>query len=109
MANQKPIDSNKKYTVQEYRERSQDVKTYALLRADGICELCDKPAPFIVGNGVPFLEVHHIFRLADDGPDLPKNVAALCPNCHREAHFGWKREKLKNSLYEKISLKNRYI
>jgi 5-methylcytosine-specific restriction protein A len=95
----------KKITVQEYKERSLLVKTYALLRSQGICELCEKPAPFITEKGAPFLEVHHIFRLADDGPDLPENVAALCPNCHREAHFSKNKVGLKDSLFEKILLK----
>ena len=95
----------KKITVQEYKERSLLVKTYALLRSQGICELCEKPAPFITEKGAPFLEVHHIFRLADDGPDLPENVAALCPNCHREAHFSKSRTTLKDDLFEKIRLK----
>ncbi|MFC1652495.1 HNH endonuclease [Planctomycetota bacterium] len=39
-----------------------------------------------------FLEVHHLFRLADDGPDIPDNVAAICPNCHRELHYGADRD-----------------
>jgi len=26
--------------------------------------------------------------LADDGPDDPRFVAGICPNCHREIHFG---------------------
>jgi 5-methylcytosine-specific restriction protein A len=87
-----------KLTVQEYKERSRLVKTYALLRANGVCELCKKPAPFVSEAGIPFLEVHHIFRLADDGPDTPENVAALCPNCHREAHFGKEKDYLKKKL-----------
>ncbi|OLU13203.1 hypothetical protein BVH01_22925 [Pseudomonas sp. PA1(2017)] len=44
-------------------------------------------APFVRPDGRAFLEVHHMTRLADDGPDLPANVAALCPNCHRRAHY----------------------
>jgi 5-methylcytosine-specific restriction protein A len=95
---QKTNQPRKRLTVQEYRERSLLVKTYALLRANGICELCQKPAPFVSDAGIPFLEVHHIFRLADDGPDDPENVAALCPNCHREAHFGINKEALKMKL-----------
>ncbi|MDB4619120.1 HNH endonuclease [bacterium] len=72
----------------EYFKRSKEVKQYALLRAKGKCESCSKPGPFFTKDREPFLEVHHIHRLADDGPDSIENVAALCPNCHREAHFG---------------------
>jgi 5-methylcytosine-specific restriction protein A len=94
--------SKKGISFQEYVKRSLDVKIYALLRAKGICELCESPAPFTNSKGKPFLEVHHIFRLADDGFDEPENVAALCPNCHKEAHFGTKNESIKEILVTKI-------
>jgi 5-methylcytosine-specific restriction protein A len=67
--------------------------------------MCNNGAPFIDANGLPFLEVHHIFRLADDGPDLPQNVAAICPNCHREAHYGERRDEIKDDLYRIIIAK----
>lgn len=49
-------------------------------------ELCENPAPFEDKQGIPYLEVHHIVWLANDGPDTIDNVAALCPNCHRRMH-----------------------
>jgi len=66
--------------------RNADVVIEVLERAKGICESCKSPAPFNkVTNGQPYLEVHHIVRLADDTID---NSIALCPNCHREKHYG---------------------
>lgn len=60
-----------------------------LTRARGTCERCDHPAPFLrVSDGTPYLEVHHIERLADGGEDTVENAIALCPNCHRKAHHG---------------------
>ena len=57
--------------------------------AEGDCQHCKMKAPFNrTTDGSPYLEVHHIQRLADDGPDTIENAIALCPNCHREAHFG---------------------
>jgi 5-methylcytosine-specific restriction protein A len=73
--------------------RSLAVKLYALKRATGFCLGCNKPAPFHTKRG-PFLEVHHVYRLADGGPDHPAAVIAICPNCHREVHFGLKGENL---------------
>jgi 5-methylcytosine-specific restriction protein A len=70
------------------RERKANVKAYALKRAAGICECCGTPAPFNDANGQPFLEVHHIHKLADNGLDMPDNVAAITPNCHRKIHYG---------------------
>lgn len=74
-------------TLAEYIARSERVRQYALIRASGNCELCGAVAPFRVLGGAAFLEVHHLFRLADGGPDEPGNVAALCPNCHRAVHL----------------------
>jgi 5-methylcytosine-specific restriction enzyme A len=71
-----------------YYQRSADVKAYVLARADGVCEGCDSPAPFVRKNGTPYLEPHHTRRVSDGGPDHPKWVAALCPNCHRKIHSG---------------------
>jgi 5-methylcytosine-specific restriction enzyme A len=33
-------------------------------------------------------EIHHVKLLADSGEDTVENAMALCPNCHRESHFG---------------------
>jgi 5-methylcytosine-specific restriction enzyme A len=62
------------------------VAEYAKRRADGICQLCNRPAPFKDRNGEPFLEIHHIVPLAQGGSDIIGNVVALCPNCHRKMH-----------------------
>ena len=89
----------------EYYTRSEAIKKYARWRAQGLCEMCGSFAPFCTKNDVPFLEVHHIHRLADDGPDLPENVAALCPNCHRELHLGAQSISLKEALLDTVSAK----
>ncbi|MDZ4688278.1 MAG: HNH endonuclease signature motif containing protein [Planctomycetaceae bacterium] len=69
-----------------YRARSLAIHKYVLARAAGDCEGCRAEAPFQRRDGTPFLEPHHTTRLADDGPDHPAHVIALCPNCHRRAH-----------------------
>jgi 5-methylcytosine-specific restriction enzyme A len=103
--NQGNIPVQPKRSLQQYRQASRLIKKYARLRASGICEWCDQPAPFFGTFGEPFLEVHYIFRLADDGPDSVVNVAAICPNCHREAHFGENLENLRQMLAKKIQEK----
>jgi 5-methylcytosine-specific restriction protein A len=82
--------------------RSATVRNYALVRANGMCELCDAPAPFLTASGRPFLEVHHILRLSDGGPDRPDKVAAICPNCHRSAHHAKDRNQINDELLEKV-------
>ncbi|WP_414675276.1 HNH endonuclease [Luteibacter sp.] len=93
----------------EYRKRSTEVRQYALLRACGICELCQNPAPFTCDGGLPYLEVHHLHRLADDGPDAPGNVAAICPNCHRAVHYAMNRLTLNMALAEAITEKEAVV
>ena len=69
-------------------DRNPDVVAEVLVRSSGKCELCDKPAPFKRADGTPYLEVHHRIRLADGGDDTVENAIAVCPNCHRQEHFG---------------------
>lgn len=73
----------------EVFERNSDVVAEVLTRANGHCERCKKFAPFMRRKDKdPYLEVHHTVRLADGGEDTMENSVALCPNCHRELHFG---------------------
>lgn len=70
-------------------ERSADIIAEALIRADGNCEKCNSPAPFIrKKDDTPYLEVHHVVSLSEGGDDSMENVLAICPNCHREEHYG---------------------
>ncbi len=69
--------------------RNPDVVAEVLFRACGKCESCKRTAPFTRrSDGSPYLEVHHVHRLADGGDDSVENAEALCPNCHREKHHG---------------------
>jgi 5-methylcytosine-specific restriction protein A len=92
-------------TKRTWYERSKAVKDYVLARAKSYCEACDTPAPFKKADQTPYLEPHHTHRLADDGPDHPAWVGAICPNCHRRIHSGedgkaW-NERLQKRLWEK--------
>ena len=69
--------------------RNPYVAEYVKRKANGICQDCKKPAPFInKTTGEPYLEIHHIIPLAQGGTDTIDNVVALCPNCHRKRHYG---------------------
>jgi hypothetical protein len=70
-------------------DRNPDVIAEVLDRAGGTCESCGRDAPFIRrSDGTPYLEVHHQTPLASGGADTIANAVALCPNCHRKAHYG---------------------
>ncbi|MFY8351483.1 HNH endonuclease [Pseudoalteromonas sp. SSM20] len=86
LSNGKPKRVN---VVTTYYIRDPDVIVETLVRANGICEKCKNKAPFVrKKDKSPYLEVHHIIPLAEGGDDLLENTIALCPNCHRNAHFG---------------------
>lgn len=69
--------------------RNADVVAEVLLRANGICEECHSPAPFLrAADNTPYLEVHHRIMLSAGGQDTVANAVAVCPNCHRKLHFG---------------------
>ncbi|MBK9595446.1 MAG: HNH endonuclease [Rhodocyclales bacterium] len=84
-------------------QRDAAVKAWVLQQANGKCESCGQPAPFNGSDGLPFLEVHHVRQLADNGPDTVTNTVALCPNCHREAHYGENSRTLVSKLYDRVS------
>ncbi len=74
--------------------RNPDVVAEVLRRARGKCESCKRDAPFLrASDDTPFLEMHHMVTLADGGEDTLANATALCPNCHREMHFGIPKEE----------------
>jgi 5-methylcytosine-specific restriction protein A len=85
-----------------YYARSATVKAYVLKRANGHCEACKKEAPFLRKSGLPYLEPHHIRRIADGGPDHPKFVGAVCPTCHRLIHYGEGGAELNSDLEQYV-------
>ena len=86
-------------------ERSKAVRDYVLLRSGGLCEGCEKPAPFIGRDGKAYLEAHHTHRLSDGGVDHPRYVAALCPACHREIHYGQSGQVLNEKVKRRLASK----
>ena len=96
--NRKPSSGNpnpsKKIVETVQFERDPSVRADVLDRANGKCELCNNEAPFKKTDGDLYLEVHHIKQLAKGGPDTAINAVALCPNCHKEAHYGEKAEEI---------------
>ena len=82
----------------EYR-RNPDVVASVLFRAAGRCELCGANAPFFrISDGSPYLEIHHILSLAEGGEDTIRNAVSLCPNCHKEVHYGKERDRHNKEL-----------
>ncbi|MFV1492535.1 HNH endonuclease [Phaeobacter sp. JH18-32] len=70
--------------------RNSEVSQRVRQRANGICGACQNKS-FETPNGGWFLEVHHKKWLSEGGADVEENMIALCPNCHRQEHFGKNR------------------
>ena len=88
-ANSAPMKPQQIQIISRGFKRNSDVIAAVLKRANGICESCKSKAPFIrKKDNTPYLEVHHKKTLADGGYDTIENAMAICPNCHRKAHFG---------------------
>ncbi|HIF9393044.1 TPA: HNH endonuclease [Photobacterium damselae] len=87
-------------TVSVY-ERDAAVVARTLFEANNQCELCGS-SPFFRENGKVYLEVHHVKSLSDGGRDKISNTVALCPNCHKQLHFGQNKSDLLESIYNKI-------
>ncbi|WP_193308545.1 HNH endonuclease signature motif containing protein [Halorubrum halophilum] len=83
-------------------QTSELVHDYALSWADGYCQGCGEEAPFKTPDNDPYLEVHHVFRRADGGPDHPDTVIALCPNCHSKRHYGRNGDQFNRELIDKL-------
>ena len=87
-------------------KRDNQVRAHAIKRARGKCEYCNVQG-FATTNGGFYLEAHHIIALSDSGCDTVDNVIALCPNHHRQAHFGKDAESLESEFRKILEKLNR--
>lgn len=85
--NYSQVTPNKTNTSISTYQRNTYISTYAKRKANGICQLCNNPAPFLDKKGNPYLESHHIKWLSKGGTDSIDNTVALCPNCHKKMHI----------------------
>lgn len=86
-------------------QRSSQVRNYVLSRAAGKCEWCGVEG-FETRSGSIYLETHHIQPLSEKGSDTADNLIALCPNHHREAHFGKGSSEFRVSMLQVIKRRN---
>lgn len=82
--------------------RSPEVRRRVRNRAGGKCELCGEIG-FVMADGRIYIETHHVVALAEGGLDRETNVVALCPNHHREAHYGIDRHAMRSALLDYLA------
>lgn len=99
-ASREVAEKSAKEARRAYYKRSAEIAAYVLTRAAGVCEACKKPAPFLRADGSAYLEPHHTRRVSDGGPDHPRWVGGICPNCHKEIHHGAGGQELNQRLQD---------
>jgi 5-methylcytosine-specific restriction protein A len=88
-------------------KRDNRVRAHAIKRANGKCEYCGVQG-FPTTNGDFYVEAHHIIALCDSGYDTVDNVIALCPQHHRQAHYGKDAESLESESIKILKKLNEY-
>lgn len=81
--------------------RDEKVRARVLEIAGGCCECC-KEEGFLTSAGKRYLETHHVVEVSERGPDDVNNVVAVCPLCHRKAHFAANRIEIERRMFEAI-------
>ncbi|WP_405173601.1 PIN domain-containing protein [Paenibacillus sp. FSL H8-0260] len=61
--------------IGKIRNRSMLLRSQALKKANGQCQMC--------GIEYEYLEISHVMPISRGGEDTIDNVIVLCPNCHR--------------------------
>jgi hypothetical protein len=81
--------------------RDARVRAEVIQMAEGRCECCGVLG-FATENGERYLESHHVVEVSQRGPDSPTNVVAVCPSCHRKAHYAADRSQIERRMLEAI-------
>ena len=82
--------------------RNPEVRRRVRERAQGKCEWCSELS-FVMADGRIYIETHHVVALAEGGADTEDNVVALCPNHHREAHYGTNKLMMRQALLDRLA------
>lgn len=90
----------KKPTLADKYVRDPSARAAVMKRCRGRCESpqCAGHPTELTTAGLPILQVDHVKDLAKEGPDVPWNMIALCPNCHALKTYGENKEKLRRLL-----------
>ena len=97
--------SDRASVITKVIQRDNQVRAYVLRRAKGKCEYCGVQG-FTMTNGGFYVETHHVIALCDAGRDAIDNVIALCPQHHRQAHYGVNAEELEAVFIKILEKKN---
>lgn len=111
IASPKARKDGAEYVVTSFR-RDAGIAAKAIEESGFKCQINNEHETFISGSsGKPYVEVHHLIPMAFSNDfeyslDNPVNLVVMCPNCHREIHYGTRESKkiLIKRLYSERSL-----
>lgn len=85
----------KRTTVVEFWQRNRSIILERKRQSSNRCEIpgCNY-VPFKKISEEEYSEAHHIIPLGQPGSDRIENIVILCPNHHREVHYGNDKQKL---------------
>ncbi|MFJ5843959.1 HNH endonuclease [Streptomyces sp. NPDC092903] len=102
-ANAKRRGQLKRPTNADRYVRDPSARAAVIRRSKGDCEspTCEGHPKERTTAGLPILQVDHVRDLTKNGPDVPWNMIALCPNCHALKTYGENRKNLQSLLAAK--------
>lgn len=106
----KRIEEKKQRILKQYL-RDPQVAAYSKQQANYKCESDPLHETFISEiSKQQYVEAHHLIpmkyqNMFEQSLDIPENIVALCPNCHRKIHYG--NSEYKNKIIEKLYNKRR--
>lgn len=72
--------------LSKYYERDKELSKLIKTLRGSKCQICG--FSFKTINNEDFTECHHLSHLANGGLDVSRNILVLCPNHHRQFHYG---------------------
>jgi len=82
-----PLQKHKK--IEAHLDRGEAVTKALKKILKPVCQVCGKEC-FEKHNGDKYIEAHHIKEISKTSPGAlcTDNIILVCPNCHREIHYG---------------------
>lgn len=90
------FDPQRRERLSSYIERG-PIGEQVKRQRSGRCQICEAfgldPVAFVKPDGTPYSEAHHVFPVGKliKGSLASTNIIVLCPNHHREIHYGTMR------------------
>lgn len=86
-------------------KRLYSVGKKALSRAQYTCFIDPNHDTFLTDSGDKYMEAHHLIPYKEQSRfkyslQVPANIVCLCPQCHRELHYGKNRNEILKKLYK---------